>query len=57
MAVAVLDKSTELVAALAERNVLIWGGDGRIRISLHAYNDQDDVERLLEGLDAVGGGR
>jgi selenocysteine lyase/cysteine desulfurase len=47
------DKSAELVAALAKRNVLIWGGDGRIRVSLHAYNDQGDVERLLEGLDAV----
>jgi selenocysteine lyase/cysteine desulfurase len=47
------DNPIELVDALAERNVLIWGGDGRIRISLHAYNDQGDIERLLEGLDAV----
>jgi cysteine desulfurase / selenocysteine lyase len=47
------DDTAGLVAALAERNVLVWGSDGRIRISLHAYNDQEDVERLLAGLDSV----
>jgi selenocysteine lyase/cysteine desulfurase len=51
------DDTAGLVGALAERNVLIWGSDGRIRISLHAYNDQDDIDRLLEGLDAVRSGR
>ncbi len=40
-----------LVDALAERGVLVWGGDGRIRVSFHLYNDDADVERLLAALD------
>ena len=47
------DDPATLVAGLAERKVQIWGSDGRIRVSLHAYNDQGDVERLLAGLDAL----
>lgn len=47
------DDPKGLVNALAEHNVLIWGDSGRIRISLHAYNDQDDIDRFLAGLDAV----
>ncbi len=46
--------SAALVRALAERGVLVWGGDNRIRISLHAYNDESDIERLLDALDDVG---
>jgi cysteine desulfurase / selenocysteine lyase len=42
-----------LVSALADRNVLVWGGDGRIRVSFHLYNDGADVERLLAALDEV----
>jgi selenocysteine lyase/cysteine desulfurase len=42
-----------LVRALADRNVLVWGGDGRIRVSFHLYNDDADVERLLAALDEV----
>ncbi|MGN6671833.1 MAG: aminotransferase class V-fold PLP-dependent enzyme [Thermomicrobiales bacterium] len=41
-----------LARALAQRGVLVWGSDGRIRVSLHAYNNQDDIERLLAALDA-----
>jgi cysteine desulfurase/selenocysteine lyase len=44
--------SVGLTAALAEHGVLVWGGDGRVRISFHAYNDEDDVTRLLAALDA-----
>ena len=44
--------SVGLTAALAEHDVLVWGGDGRVRVSFHAYNDEDDVARLLAALDA-----
>ena len=47
------EDTAALVAALVERNIQVWGGDGRVRVSLHAYNDQDDVERLLAALDSV----
>lgn len=42
-----------LVHALAERGVLVWGGDGRIRVSFHLYNDEADIERLIAALDDV----
>jgi selenocysteine lyase/cysteine desulfurase len=35
-------------AALAERGVLVWEADGRVRYSAHLYNDGDDVERAIE---------
>src|SRR5438270_3247121 len=40
-----------LVGALAERDVLVWGGDGRIRVSFHLYNDDADIAWLLAALD------
>ena len=42
-----------LCAALAARGVLVWAGDGRIRVSAHLYNDRDDVARFFDALDAV----
>ncbi len=45
--------SAALVGALAERGVLVWGGDARIRVSLHLYNDEADIARLLAALDDV----
>jgi selenocysteine lyase/cysteine desulfurase len=39
-----------LMARLAERGVVVWGGDGRIRASLHLYNDDADVGQLLHAL-------
>jgi len=35
-------------AALAERGVLVWEADGRVRYSAHLYNDGDDIERAIE---------
>jgi len=42
-----------LAARLAERGVLVWGGDGRVRISAHVHNDESDVRRCLDALAEV----
>jgi selenocysteine lyase/cysteine desulfurase len=42
-----------LAAALAARRVLVWGGEGRIRVSPHVHCDPDDVERFFAALDQV----
>jgi selenocysteine lyase/cysteine desulfurase len=39
-----------LARRLAERGIHTWGGDGRVRASLHLFNDAGDVERLLTAL-------
>jgi cysteine desulfurase / selenocysteine lyase len=39
-----------LAAALAERRIYCWGGDGRVRASIHLFNDEDDIARLLDAL-------
>ena len=42
-----------ITAGLEERGVIIWGGYGgvgRVRVSTHLYNDEQDVERLLATL-------
>ena len=44
-----------LADRLAQRGVLVWGGEGRIRVSTHVYNDRADVRRFLEAMDAVAG--
>ena len=43
-----------LAAKLAPERVLVWGGEGRIRVSPHVHDDRDDVERFFEALDRVG---
>lgn len=37
-------------AALRDQGVLCWAGDGRVRLSVHLYNDGSDVQRALDGL-------
>lgn len=41
------DRCMEVERALRENGVLVWAGDGRIRLSVHAYNDEADVLRAL----------
>jgi cysteine desulfurase / selenocysteine lyase len=48
------DDAVGLAAALAARRVLVWGGEGRVRVSPHVHCDPDDVERFLRALDQVG---
>lgn len=44
-----------LAARLADRRVLVWGSDGRIRVSVHVYNDAADVRAFFRALDEVSG--
>jgi len=37
-------------AALGQAGVVVWVGDGRVRASIHVYNDDSDVQRCLEAL-------
>ncbi len=37
-------------ARLHEGNVIVWAGDGRVRASVHLYNDHSDAERCLQEL-------
>jgi selenocysteine lyase/cysteine desulfurase len=39
-----------LVAALAEERIVTSTRDMNLRISLHLYNVEDDVDRILEAL-------
>ncbi len=43
-------RADAIVAALAEKNVLAWGGRGRVRFSFHGYNAMDDVDRVMDAL-------
>ena len=43
-----------LAARLAAEGVLVWGGEGRIRVSPHVHDDRDDVGRFFAALDGVG---
>ena len=44
----------ELWDRLTEARILAWGGQGRIRVSPFVYNDEQDVEALVEFLKADG---
>jgi selenocysteine lyase/cysteine desulfurase len=39
-----------LVARMAERDVVVSCRDGNLRAMFHAYNDDSDIDRLVEGL-------
>jgi selenocysteine lyase/cysteine desulfurase len=44
------DAPEELGRALQDRGVIVWAGDGRLRASVHIYNDEDDVKAFLAAL-------
>jgi selenocysteine lyase/cysteine desulfurase len=43
----------ELGALLEQNGVIVWADDGRVRSSVHLYNDAMDVKRYLEVLKRV----
>jgi cysteine desulfurase/selenocysteine lyase len=46
----VSDAAELLEAGLRARGVLTWGSDGRLRLSVHGFNDQADLERAASAL-------
>jgi len=47
------DNVDEIAAALKKRGVLVWGtygGDSRLRVSAHVYNDISDIDACLDAL-------
>lgn len=47
------DEAERVCRELAGQGVIVWGGDGRIRLSVHLYNDSADVDRCLAALKKV----
>ncbi len=41
----VCSRGEELAAALAKKQIYCWGGDGRVRFSIHGFNDESDLEK------------
>jgi len=42
-----------IAARLAMRDVLVWGSEGRVRVSMHLYNDAADISQFFAALDAL----
>ena len=42
-----------IVDRAAAENILIWGGMGRVRVSIHLFNDEEDIDTLADFLTTV----
>jgi cysteine desulfurase / selenocysteine lyase len=40
----------DLGQALRDAGVIVWAGDGRLRASIHLYNDEKDIDFLVASL-------
>lgn len=47
------DSPEAIVAALLERNIIVSGYSGRMRVSTHIWNDENDVDRCLAALETI----
>jgi cysteine desulfurase / selenocysteine lyase len=39
---------------LQQHGVIVWYGDGRVRVSVHVYNDRSDIDACLLALGCIG---
>ena len=46
-------RAEEIGATLERAGVIVWSGDGRVRASVHLYNDSADVARFLGHLEPI----
>jgi len=42
--------AARLMALAAKDDILVWADNGRVRLSVHAFVDEDDIARLLDRL-------
>lgn len=49
----VCERGEEVARQLQSAGVLCWGGDGRLRFSIHGFNDESDIERALSVLGKI----
>jgi selenocysteine lyase/cysteine desulfurase len=47
------ERAAAIVEAMAARGVLAWNGRGRVRFSFHGYNDQAELDRVMDALRAA----
>ncbi len=46
-------RASEIGPALEAERVIVWAGDGRVRCSVHLYNDAADIDRYADRLHIV----
>ena len=46
-------RAEEIGKALQKERVTVWSGDGRVRASVHLYNDAADIDRYLSSLEGI----
>lgn len=45
------EKGEEIADRLLKKNIYVWGGDGRVRASIHLFNDLKDIETFITSLE------
>lgn len=46
-------RAEEIGSALQQEGVVVWSGDGRVRASVHLYNDSSDIAYYLSRLEGI----
>jgi cysteine desulfurase/selenocysteine lyase len=45
-------KAEQIGASLEDKGIVVWSGDGRVRASVHLYNDLSDIQKYLQLLES-----
>ncbi len=45
-----IENAEDVVAEMKKKHILLWGEFGRIRVSTHAHNGTEDLDRLFDAL-------
>jgi cysteine desulfurase/selenocysteine lyase len=48
----VVEEGESIARYLSKQNIYVWGGDGRFRISIHVFNDEEDINKLFKALES-----